>query len=94
MYTKDRKGFTVTLTVVFTAVLLLMVVFVLVNIFGSYCRPARSEVPVRLGLEGVTAFPGDFLSHLVMPFKRHHPGLDVDDVWAQGRGEVSEAKIQ
>ena len=69
--------------------------FVLMDhIFGSYCRPARSEVPVRVGLEGVTAFPGDFLSHLVMPFKRHHPGLDVDDVWAQGRGEVSEAKIQ
>lgn len=39
-------------------------------LFGTYRWPGRSEDPVRVGLEGVTAFPADFLTHLVMPFRR------------------------
>jgi sterol desaturase/sphingolipid hydroxylase (fatty acid hydroxylase superfamily) len=55
--------------------------FVLMDIlFGTYCRPTPSEDPVRVGLAGVTAFPGDFLSHLVMPFKRDPVALDGDGV--------------
>jgi sterol desaturase/sphingolipid hydroxylase (fatty acid hydroxylase superfamily) len=38
--------------------------------FGTYCPPARYPAPLRVGLEGVTAFPGDFLTHLAMPFRR------------------------
>ncbi len=49
-------------------------------LFGTYCRPTPAEDPVRVGLEGVTAFPGDFLSHLVMPFKRDPIALDGDGV--------------
>jgi sterol desaturase/sphingolipid hydroxylase (fatty acid hydroxylase superfamily) len=54
--------------------------FVLMDIiFGSYCRPARFEAPVPVGLEGVTAFPGDFLTHLAMPFKRDPIGSEVKE---------------
>ncbi len=64
--------------------------FVLMDIlFGTYCRPTRAEAPARVGLEGVTAFPGEFLTHLVMPFKRDSVGLEVDGVWRGGQGEVS-----
>jgi sterol desaturase/sphingolipid hydroxylase (fatty acid hydroxylase superfamily) len=38
-------------------------------LFGTYCAPARYPAPVRVGLAGVTTFPGDFLTHLAMPFK-------------------------
>lgn len=48
--------------------------FVLMDIlFGTYRWPDRSEDPVRVGLEDVTAFPTDFLTHLVMPFRRDPP---------------------
>lgn len=39
-------------------------------LFGTYCRPTAAEAPVRVGLEGVTAFPGSFLTHLGMPFQK------------------------
>jgi sterol desaturase/sphingolipid hydroxylase (fatty acid hydroxylase superfamily) len=38
-------------------------------LFGTYQRPPRVAAPLRVGLEGVTAFPRDFLSHLAMPFR-------------------------
>jgi len=45
--------------------------FVLMDLLcGTYRRPTRSAAPVRVGLEGQTAFPTDFLSHLTMPFRR------------------------
>jgi hypothetical protein len=50
---------------------------------------ADERAPVRVGLEGVTAFPGDFLSHLVMPFKPDPVALDSDGAWRQRPGEVS-----
>jgi sterol desaturase/sphingolipid hydroxylase (fatty acid hydroxylase superfamily) len=60
--------------------------FVLMDIlFGTYQWPARAAAPVRVGLEGVTAFPRDFLSHLTMPFRRDPLGLDADGAW--GRSE-------
>ena len=66
--------------------------FVLMDILcGTYDRPARAETPVRVGLEGVTAFPRDFLSHLAMPFRRDPIGLDRDGAWAPGQREVSAA---
>lgn len=44
--------------------------FVLMDLLCStYDRPAR-DAPAPVGLEGVTAFPGDFLAHLTMPFRR------------------------
>jgi sterol desaturase/sphingolipid hydroxylase (fatty acid hydroxylase superfamily) len=53
--------------------------FVLMDIlFGTYCRPTPSEDPERVGLGGVTGFPGDFLSHLVIPFKADPVTLDGD----------------
>ena len=69
--------------------------FVLMDIlFGTYCRPVRSEAPVRVGLEGVTAFPGEFLTHLAMPFKRGPMGLDHDGAWGQGEREGSGVEKQ
>jgi ornithine lipid hydroxylase len=66
--------------------------FVLMDIlFGTYCRPARAEAPGRIGLEGVTAFPRDFLSHLSMPFRRDPVGLDGGGVWGRSQSEVSSA---
>jgi sterol desaturase/sphingolipid hydroxylase (fatty acid hydroxylase superfamily) len=60
--------------------------FVLMDIlFGTYDGTARAAAPVRVGLEGVTAFPRDFLSHLTMPFRRDPVGPDGDGVW--GRSE-------
>ena len=45
--------------------------FVLMDLLlGTYARPVRSEKPFRVGLDGVAAFPSDFLSHLTMPFRR------------------------
>jgi sterol desaturase/sphingolipid hydroxylase (fatty acid hydroxylase superfamily) len=66
--------------------------FVFMDIlFGTYCRPERYEAPRRVGLEGVTAFPGDFLTHLVLPFKRDPAGIQLDEEWVQRQGEVSGA---
>lgn len=67
--------------------------FVLMDIvFGTYYRPARSETPAPVGLEGVTTFPRDFLSHLAMPFKRDSIGLDDDGVWGHRQSEATAAK--
>jgi sterol desaturase/sphingolipid hydroxylase (fatty acid hydroxylase superfamily) len=52
--------------------------FVFMDIlFGTYCRPERHEAPREVGLEGVKVFPGDFLTHLVMPFK--HPTRNEEE---------------
>src|SRR5262249_40843222 len=60
--------------------------FVLMDILlGTYADPTRSSQPFRVGLDGVSAFPSDFLSHLTMPFRR-----DVDD---QQRPEVAAATL-
>jgi sterol desaturase/sphingolipid hydroxylase (fatty acid hydroxylase superfamily) len=48
-------------------------------LFGTYCRPARYPAPFQVGLEGVTAFPGAFLTHLAMPFKHDAAGISGDD---------------
>jgi sterol desaturase/sphingolipid hydroxylase (fatty acid hydroxylase superfamily) len=62
--------------------------FVLMDLlFGTYYRPVPVETPVRVGLEGVTAFPGSFLTHLTMPFRPDPVGLDGDGVWGGGRSE-------
>ena len=61
-------------------------------LFGTYCRPERHEAPRRVGLEGVKVFPGDFLTHLVLPFQRDPAGIQVDDEWLQRRADVSGAK--
>jgi len=56
--------------------------FIVMDIlFGTYYRPARGEAPLRVGLEGVAAFPTDFLSHLAMPFRREPIGVDGDGAW-------------
>jgi len=39
-------------------------------LFGTYCHPDEHEAPRKVGLEGVTDFPGDFLTHLVLPLRR------------------------
>lgn len=58
--------------------------FVLMDLlFRTYRRPERSPAPVRLGLEGVATFPGDFLTHLVMPFRRDPVGIRLDDEWVK-----------
>jgi sterol desaturase/sphingolipid hydroxylase (fatty acid hydroxylase superfamily) len=57
--------------------------FVLMDhLFGSYIWPARSEDPAHVGLEGVVAFPGDFLTHLTLPFRPDPTGLYQNDAWA------------
>lgn len=44
--------------------------FVLMDIlFGTYDPPARQERGFRVGLEDEPDFPGDFLSHLTIPFR-------------------------
>jgi sterol desaturase/sphingolipid hydroxylase (fatty acid hydroxylase superfamily) len=61
--------------------------FVLMDLlFGTYCRPTSAQAPEHVGLAGVTAFPGDFLSHLVLPFKRDPVALDGDPVRGTGAG--------
>jgi sterol desaturase/sphingolipid hydroxylase (fatty acid hydroxylase superfamily) len=39
-------------------------------LLGTYDTPARSAARVRVGLDGATAFPKDFLSQLAMPFRQ------------------------
>ena len=66
--------------------------FVLMDIvFGTYDRPARSQVPVRVGLPGVTAFPRDFLSHLAMPFAPDPIGFDGNGGWQRSQREATAA---
>ena len=42
---------------------------------GTYRTPTRSANRIRVGLRGEPSFPGDFLSHLTLPFRRD-PGPD------------------
>ncbi len=42
-------------------------------LLGTYHRPRRGEA-VQVGLEGVRDFPGDFLTHLLIPFRRNPAG--------------------
>ncbi len=66
--------------------------FVLMDVlFGTYYRPARAEAPVPVGLDGVTAFPRDFLAHLAIPFRRDPVGLDADGVWGRSQSEIPAA---
>jgi sterol desaturase/sphingolipid hydroxylase (fatty acid hydroxylase superfamily) len=60
-------------------------------LFRTYRRPAPAAAPVRVGLEGVTAFPKDFLSHLAMPFRSEPTGLDADGAWERGPHEARAA---
>ena len=65
--------------------------FVLMDIlFGTYDRPAESEAPIRVGLEGVTAFPTDFLSQLAMPFQRDF-GDGASAARERSRSEIAAA---
>jgi sterol desaturase/sphingolipid hydroxylase (fatty acid hydroxylase superfamily) len=48
-------------------------------LFGTYRRPEIHPAPRRVGLEGVTAFPGDFLTHLALPFKRNPVEIQLED---------------
>jgi sterol desaturase/sphingolipid hydroxylase (fatty acid hydroxylase superfamily) len=67
--------------------------FVFMDIlFGTYRRPELHEAPRRVGLAGVKAFPGDFLTHLVLPFERDPVGIQFDDEWIRGRAEVPAAE--
>jgi sterol desaturase/sphingolipid hydroxylase (fatty acid hydroxylase superfamily) len=61
-------------------------------LFGSYCRPERHEAPHHVGLEGVKTFPGDFLTHLALPFQQHPAGIQLDDEWVQSQAELSGVK--
>jgi len=54
-------------------------------LFGTYCPPARYRAPLRVGLEGVTAFPGGFLTHLAMPFRPDAAILSGDEIAAAKR---------
>jgi len=48
-------------------------------LFGTYRRPEIHPAPRRVGLEGVAAFPGDFLTHLALPFKRNPVEIRLED---------------
>jgi sterol desaturase/sphingolipid hydroxylase (fatty acid hydroxylase superfamily) len=39
-------------------------------LLGTYSTPVRSAGPVRVGLDGATSFPKDFLSQLAIPFRQ------------------------
>jgi sterol desaturase/sphingolipid hydroxylase (fatty acid hydroxylase superfamily) len=66
--------------------------FVLMDLlFGTYQRPARDAVPTRVGLEGVTEFPRDFLTHLAMPFRRDPVNVEGEGAWVGRRGDVTAA---
>lgn len=53
-------------------------------LFGTYRRPEIHPAPRRVGLEGVTAFPGDFLTHLALPFKRNPVEIQLEDESPRG----------
>ena len=57
-------------------------------LFGTYARPERHEAPHRVGLEGIKAFPGDFLTHLALPFMRDPVGIELEDDWGQRRAQA------
>jgi sterol desaturase/sphingolipid hydroxylase (fatty acid hydroxylase superfamily) len=43
--------------------------FVLMDhLFGTFCRPDPAGTHMDVGLEGVTDFPGNFLTHMTLPF--------------------------
>ena len=66
--------------------------FVLMDILlSTYDRPGQAAAPIRVGLEGVSAFPRDFLSHLAMPFGRDPIALGRDGVWGRGRSDIPAA---
>jgi sterol desaturase/sphingolipid hydroxylase (fatty acid hydroxylase superfamily) len=48
-------------------------------LFGTYRRPETHPAPRRVGLEGVTVFPGDFLTHLGLPFKSNPVEIQLED---------------
>ena len=48
-------------------------------VFGTYCRPERHPPPHHVGLEGVKTFPGNFFTHLVLPFQRVPAGIQIDE---------------
>jgi sterol desaturase/sphingolipid hydroxylase (fatty acid hydroxylase superfamily) len=58
---------------------------------GTYHRPAPAAAPLRVGLEGVPAFPRDFRSHLALPFRRDPIGLDRVGGWGWTRSGVPAA---
>ena len=43
---------------------------------GTYRAPARAATPMPVGLRDEIGFPTDFLTHLIMPFRRDPAGLD------------------
>ncbi len=57
-------------------------------LFGTYARPERHQAPHRVGLEGIKAFPGDFLTHLALPFMRDPVGIELEDDWGQRRAQA------
>ena len=59
-------------------------------LFGTYCRPELFEAPRIVGLEGVKAFPGNFLRHLVLPFQRDPEGIELDEKWLEAQSEYPE----
>ena len=61
-------------------------------LFGTYRRPELHPAPRRVGLEGVKAFPGDFLTHLALPFKRAPVGIQLEDECVRERAGVSAAE--
>ena len=54
--------------------------------------PERHEDPHQVGLEGVKAFPGDFLTHLALPFQHDPARIQLDETWVQSQPELSGAK--
>jgi sterol desaturase/sphingolipid hydroxylase (fatty acid hydroxylase superfamily) len=64
--------------------------FVLMDIlFRTYDPPVRPVMPVRVGLDDAPAFPRDFLSQLVIPFRRDPTGRERDGVSEPSRCEVA-----
>lgn len=59
-------------------------------LLGTYYRPSRSVAPQRVGLEGVTAFPRDFFTHLAMPFRGDPLETDGASAW-ESQSEASTA---
>ena len=61
-------------------------------LFGTYCRPEHHEPPHKVGLAGVKTFPGDFVTHLGLPFQHDPSSIQLEDGWSQGRPELSVAE--
>lgn len=58
--------------------------FVLMDhLFGTFSRPDPAETRIEVGLEGVDAFPDDFLTHMVMPFKPEPVGPNGAGAWGR-----------